>query len=62
MRSFSGRTVNVLPSRRKMFEVPTNPATNDVRGCSYTSAGVPSCSIRPSLKTATRSDIVSASS
>ena len=44
------------------FDVPTKPATNGVAGRSYTSAGVPTCSIRPALKTAMRSDIVSASS
>ena len=42
--------------------MPTNPATNGVAGRSYTSAGVPTCSIRPALKTAMRSDIVNASS
>ena len=39
-----------------------NPATNGVRGRSYTSAGPPICSIRPPLSTAMRSLIVSASS
>ena len=38
------------------------PATNSLAGCSYTSTGVPSCSIRPRLKTARRSLMVSASS
>ena len=60
--SSPGRTVNVRPSRSMMFDVPMNPATNSVAGCSYISAGVPICSIRPWLKTAMRSLIVSASS
>ena len=38
------------------------PATNGVLGCSYTSTGVPTCSMPPSLMTAMRSLIVSASS
>ncbi len=38
------------------------PATNAVAGRSYTSAGEPTCSIVPWLKTASRSLIVSASS
>ena len=42
--------------------MPTKPATNGVAGRSYTSAGEPTCSIRPLLKTAIRSDMVSASS
>ena len=44
------------------FDVPTKPATNGVAGRSYTSAGDPTCSIRPRLKTAIRSLMVSASS
>ena len=59
---FSGRIVIFRPSRSITLETPTKPATNSVRGRSYTSAGDPICSIRPSLKTATRSLIVSASS
>ncbi len=70
MRIFSGRMLYVpsrpstdsAPRPRSRFEVPTNPATNGVAGCSYTSTGVPTCSMRPSLKTAMRSLIVSASS
>ena len=38
------------------------PATNSVRGRSYTSSGGSSCSITPWFMTAMRSDIVSASS
>ena len=37
-------------------------ATNRVRGRSYSSSGVPSCSTRPAFMTAIRSLIVSASS
>ena len=59
---FSGRTVIVWPSRSIRLETPMNPATNGVRGRSYTSAGPPICSIRPPLSTAMRSLIVSASS
>ncbi len=59
---FSGRIVIFRPSRSITFDTPTKPATNSVRGRSYTSAGDPICSIRPSLKTAMRSLIVSASS
>src|SRR3954447_13199387 len=61
-RSFSGRIVKRRPSRSSTFETPTKPATNSVAGCSYTSEGVPTCSMRPWLKTAIRSLIVSASS
>src|SRR5204863_179847 len=45
-----------------MLDVPTNPATNGVSGSSYTSAGEPTCSIRPAFMTASRSLMVSASS
>ncbi len=59
---FSGRTVIVWPSRSIRLDTPMNPATNAVAGRSYTSTGGPVCSIRPSLSTAMRSLIVSASS
>ena len=67
---FSGRIVNALVSPvtaeaavpSSTFDTPTNPATNPVAGRSYTSAGVPTCSIVPWLNTAMRSLIVSASS
>ena len=48
MRIFSGRTVKRPTVRRSStFETPTNPAMNSLAGCSYTSAGVPICSILP---------------
>ena len=50
------------PSPDRVLETPTNPATKLVAGCSYTSAGVPTCSMRPRLNTAMRSLMVSASS
>ena len=59
---FSGRTVIWRPSRSIRLETPMNPATKAVRGRSYTSSGVPICSIRPLCITAMRSLIVSASS
>jgi hypothetical protein len=43
------------------FAVPTKPATNVVRGRAYSSRGGSTCSTRPWLNTATRSDIDSAS-
>ena len=70
MLTFSGRTTNV-PSRPTScwatapwirLEVPTKPATKALAGSSYSSTGAASCSMRPSLKTAIRSLIVSASS
>jgi hypothetical protein len=45
-----------------MFEVPMKLATNRVAGYSYSSRGLPSCSIRPAFITTSRSDMVSASS
>ena len=42
--------------------MPRNPATNAVRGVSYSSVGVPSCSILPSCMTAIVSAMVMASS
>ena len=42
--------------------MPMKPATKSLAGRSYTSTGVPSCSIRPWLNTASRSLMVSASS
>ena len=42
--------------------MPRNPATNAVRGRSYSSAGEPSCSITPWFMTATVSAMVMASS
>jgi hypothetical protein len=62
MRIFSGRTVKRLPPLSTTFETPTNPATNAFAGRSYTSTGVPICSMRPRSKTARRSLMVSASS
>ena len=47
------------PSRT--FDVPTKVATNRVVGRVYSWRGVSTCSMRPLLKTATRSDIDSAS-
>ncbi len=55
-------TVPRESGRSSTFEMPTKPAMNSLAGCSYTSAGAPICSILPSLNTATRSLIVSASS
>ena len=49
-----------LPCSR--FETPRNPATNAVRGRSYSSVGEPSCSILPRFITAIVSAIVIASS
>ncbi|CAM5660333.1 hypothetical protein SALBM217S_01483 [Streptomyces griseoloalbus] len=44
------------------LDVPRKFATNVVRGFSYRSAGVPSCSTRPAFITATQSAMVMASS
>ena len=44
------------------FDWPRKLATNAVRGSSYSSAGVPICSMRPRFITATVSAIVMASS
>src|SRR5450631_3411438 len=58
----SGGQRQRVASPASRFDVPTKPATNGVAGCSYTSAGEPTCSIRPPENTAIRSDMVSASS
>ncbi|CKV94439.1 Uncharacterised protein [Mycobacterium tuberculosis] len=41
--------------------MPMNCATNWLAGWSYSSSGVPTCSINPSLRTTTRSASVMAS-
>ena len=50
-----------FPDRSNRFVSPTNVAVNRVRGRSYTSAGVPICTMRPPFMIPTRSDIVRAS-
>ena len=56
---FSHGRIEQVGAPREIYERPT---TAFVAGCSYTSAGVPICSIRPALNTAIRSLMVSASS
>jgi hypothetical protein len=49
-------------SPSSMFDAPRNPATNSVVGDSYTASGGPIWSILPWRITASRSDMVMASS
>ena len=54
-RRYSPSTTSLTTPSRKLVS-PMNAATKLERGASYTSAGVPTCSIRPSFITAMRSD------
>ena len=51
-----------MPGNRFIGGAPTMVATKLVAGASYSSAGVPTWTIRPSRSTAIRSPMVSASS
>jgi hypothetical protein len=48
-------------SRKFIFGLPMKPATNRFSGCSYSSSGVPTCSMRPAFSTTMRSARVMAS-
>ncbi len=50
-----------VPGRKFIAGEPMKPAANRLRGCSYSSCGVPTCWITPVRITATRSPRVIAS-
>ena len=52
---------SMAPGRKFIDGEPMKPATNRLRGCSYSSCGVPTCWITPVRMTATRSPSVIAS-